>query len=273
MTDNVRLYICNICNKKYAGYKSLWCHNKKFHSIQSIVISEQPHQNNNNQSILNCKYCNKQYHNRSNKWRHEKICKTKKQIIIDSTKIGLLENKIIELENKIETKNNLLNQTVNNTNNGTIINNNIKISLGNEELEKLSKKEKKQILNSGYSSLIKLIEFMHLNKDYPEFQNIKIHNLKDKYAKTYDDTIQNFTTVNKKDTIDSLICYRTLNLKSIYEDHNKSDNKLHQCVLKLIDKIESYSPDTDDKNILEFYKHLTHEIILLIYNKTKLFEN
>lgn len=216
-----------------------------------------------------CKFCNKIFSRNDSRTRHEKICKEKKNKIIEFTKIELLENKIKELENII---------TINNcTNNGTIINNintinNIKITFGKEEIDKILKKDKKKILNSGYSSLIKLIEIMHLNKEYPQYQNIKIHNLKDKYAKTFDISTNNFTTVNKKDTIDSLICSRTLDLKLLHDTYHKKDNKFHQCVLNLIDKIETYTPDIDDIKILDFYKKLTEEIILLIYNKTKIFE-
>ena len=28
---NINENICKLCNKKYASYKSLWNHNKKFH--------------------------------------------------------------------------------------------------------------------------------------------------------------------------------------------------------------------------------------------------
>jgi hypothetical protein len=114
---------------------------------------------------------------------------------------------------------------------------------------------------------------MHLNKDYPQYQNIKIPNLKDNFAKTYDEVTETFTTVNKKDSIDDLICNRTCDLKSIYKDLSNKKNNFHQCVLKLIDKIESCNGgDIDDKKKLDFYKNLQKEIILLIYNKTKMFD-
>jgi len=88
----------------------------------------------------------------------------------------------------------------------------------------------------------------------------------------YDEDKKIFTTISKSESINSLISYRTLDLKSIYKEYHNKDNKLHQCVVKLIDKIESYTPDTDDTKILEFYKNLANELILIIYNKTKEFE-
>jgi hypothetical protein len=276
MNDNNSVR-CNSCNKYYSSKSSLCNHNKKYHSNSVIPSSTLIAQNSTliaqNSTLFapnkyNCKYCNKNFSRNYCVTRHEKTCKSKKNMLINSDEILKLKNKIIELENKIG------NNTVNNTNNGTInnITNNIKVSFGDEDIDKISTKDKKKILNSGYCSLIKLIELIHLNKDYPQYQNIKINNLKDKFAKTYDESIKNFTTVPKKEIIDSLICSRTVDLKSIYDEYNKEDNKLHKCVLKLIEKIESYTEEIDDKKILEFYKNLTDEIILLIYNKTKTFD-
>jgi len=237
----------------------------------NIVVSESKHYENNS---LKCKFCKKIFSHRNSRWKHEKSCKTKTGlIVVNATEIDTLKNQIKELQGMIikPVNNNTNNGIINNTTNNTT--NNIKISFGEEDIDELTKKDKKEILNSGYSSLIKLIELLHLNKDLPQYQNIKINNLKDKYAKIYDENIKNFTTVGKRETIDSLISYRTLDLKSIYKNYNNPDNRLHQCVTKLIDKIESYRPDTDDTVILDFYKNLTEELILMIYNKTKSFEN
>ena len=35
---------CNICNKIYSSYKSLWNHNKKFHNTKNIeIVSKNMH--------------------------------------------------------------------------------------------------------------------------------------------------------------------------------------------------------------------------------------
>ena len=266
---------CTICNKKYSSYKSLWNHNKKYHidcvipNNTNVILSNTNVTPNSNAINYNCKYCNKEFKLRQYRWKHEKICKHKeKLVLVNPNELVELKNKIKELEDKIVTNasNNTNNGTINNNNNQTNITNNIKVTFGEEEIDMLSVKNKKKILNSGYLSLIKLIEMVHLNKDYPQFQNIKIHNLKDKFAKIYDQTTKSFITVTKKDSIDSLICCRTLDLKSIYEEYNKEDNNFHHCVSKLIEKLESC---TDEKPSLEFYKNQSDDIVLLIYNNTK----
>jgi len=274
MDNNHRLFHCNICKKIYKSYKSLWNHNNIFHKQNLTQNTHCTPKVTQTSTKNNCKYCNKLFSRSDSKLRHERMCPDKKNKEAENNKIELLETKIKELENKIDNKNNkIINTNSNNTtnnNNGVI--NNIKISFGEEDIDEISSKEKKAILNSGFSSLVKLIEMVHLNKKYPQYQNIKINNLKDKYAKVYDEDKKIFTTISKSESINSLISYRTLDLKSIYKEYHNKDNKLHQCVVKLIDKIESYTPDTDDTKILDFYKNLANELILMIYNKTKEYE-
>ena len=42
------------------------------------------------------------------------------------------------------------------------------------------------VLKNGYYSTLKLTEAVHFNAKYPEFHNIYITNMKDKYAMMYD---------------------------------------------------------------------------------------
>jgi len=287
MTENKSVFGCKICNKNYASYNSLGNHNRKFHnSIHNDVKGQKQSKNNtllvkkgqkkskNNindyMKDYNCRKCNKICNNKQSRWYHEKICKN--EIILYDNKIEQLENKIIELENIIT------NNGTNNTNYGTInntTNNNttniIKVSFGEEDISILSDKDKKSIMNSGFSSMIKLIETIHLNKNYKQFQNVQISNLKDKYAKYYDEKINNFITVSKTELIDEIICYRTLNLKEIHDEYNKNTIK-HNNVLKLINKLENYTPEDDDDKLYKFYKELCSEITLLFYNKSKIFK-
>ena len=59
-------YRCNICNKDYSSYQSLWIHNKKFHNI--IVTNMTPTVTNMTPTVTNmtpnvtnkvyeCKFC------------------------------------------------------------------------------------------------------------------------------------------------------------------------------------------------------------------------
>ncbi len=133
---------CNICNKYYKSYKSLWNHKKKYHediptNIPNIsplypqnipnISPEYPHNsinyNSNSQPIIkqtekrNCDYCNKILSSYKNLHRHLQTCKLKKQEQTTAEmkkEISELREMVAELiKNKSNTNNN-------NTNNGTI---------------------------------------------------------------------------------------------------------------------------------------------------------
>ncbi len=159
--DNVDKYVCNICNKLYSSYKSLWNHNKDFHknNISNVsknipnvsndipnvsknisnVSNDIPNVSNNILNNLNkttCKYCNKNYSSPQNRWKHEQKCKTKEE----NNKIQQLEETINEMKEqfalilkekgKVHHKtlkkiNNQVTNNINSTSNGNINNGNI----------------------------------------------------------------------------------------------------------------------------------------------------
>jgi len=114
-------YKCNICNKFYKTYQTLWKHNKKFHSDKNITlpsntIMETSSNNHNNHNALICKYCNKMFSHRNNRWRHEKKCKINnesnkeinKELEIEKIKLDQInseKDKIKEEKDKIKLQN------------------------------------------------------------------------------------------------------------------------------------------------------------------------
>jgi hypothetical protein len=97
---------CNICNKKYSSYKSLWLHNKKYHNVKhpnstkntqiSIISPSISTQNKNT-----CKYCNKILSRSDSLKRHQEKCSTK----IINTVVDATKQKELELEIKKEESN------------------------------------------------------------------------------------------------------------------------------------------------------------------------
>lgn len=92
---------CNICNKDYKSYQSIWNHNKKFHNSKVILDIHNPSNTVNNTSNIihqehntvndksnnvnsnktdevkgkyNCSKCNKDFNTRQAKWIHVKKC-------------------------------------------------------------------------------------------------------------------------------------------------------------------------------------------------------
>jgi hypothetical protein len=103
MDQNNGLNICNICNKNYSSYKSLWNHNKKFHNnnvttVNNVNTNVNTNVNNvNNIHQIKCENCNKIFKSRQAKSLHiKKYCK----IIIDKS----IEDKKLEITLKKEER-------------------------------------------------------------------------------------------------------------------------------------------------------------------------
>ncbi len=141
-----RLYSCNICNKNYSSYKSLWKHNNNIHKsenqpeISQISAENQPNISHPptvsdissnicvaSSNMYNCSYCDNIYKHIQSRWKHEKVCKqiknVKDQLAIEKAKLELMkeDNKKGEIEIKkmrIQlqlSKNSSNNITTNNT--------------------------------------------------------------------------------------------------------------------------------------------------------------
>jgi len=97
-------YICNICNKEYSSYQSLWIHNKKYHNKsintehkQAQITTEKIHSN------YKCEFCTKILSRHDSLKRHYKNCKTKNNANKNQSTINNKQNIIIaNLTNEIE---------------------------------------------------------------------------------------------------------------------------------------------------------------------------
>jgi hypothetical protein len=96
-------YTCQVCNKQYSSYQSLWIHNKNFHKIICNKSKENINivKNNKDSSYL-CKFCNKSFSYKQSRCDHEKnYCKLRNQDLNEINKMKE-ETKQKELELKIK---------------------------------------------------------------------------------------------------------------------------------------------------------------------------
>ena len=231
--------------------------------------------------VPKCGMCDKVFSSRQSKYHHMKknVCNRKLSEL--ETEVGALKLKLNEMTAAAAAAaaaaSSASPKTVHTTNNGTInkvtnnVTNNIRVSFGYEDMAALSQEDKHMILNNGFNSLMKLIETVHLSDKYRQYQNVSIPNLKDKYAKCYDDSVNTFVTKTKSELIEEIISYRTSNLKEIHSECSRN-TKLHNNVLNLIQKLESYHPEDDNDEVYSFYKDLRRDIMLLFYNRSKVFK-
>jgi len=269
---------CLKCNKNYASYKSLWNHNAKFHksecnenvkksqidvkkmSIKKVDIIETV-----TYSCINCK---KIFKSRQGKWIHEKTCNNIKEDKID---IVMKEN--IEMKKEMEKLKDMLqkalkihpktltkiNKQLNNTNNG-IINNNIIVQLGRENLsEILSNKEKIGILNRQAMGLNDLIELVHASGKYKQFMNVCITNLQNTIAYKFDEKANSFIAVNKNELLNDLVDSRVYDIEKFFEEYQtKFEPKKVEQIKKFIERM------SNEEDSLKGIKK--EEIKLILYN-------
>ena len=228
---------------------------------------------------FDCKYCTGKFSTKSAMYRHMKeYCKIKKDQ--DNEKENILERllNLEEVNKKLAKKNGLLekevvklkkgtissiqktinNKCTTNINKGTI-NNIILVGYGKEDLTKLNRTELLKALHGGYYSTIKLTEAVHFNPKHPEYHNIYISNMKDKYAIMFDGKIWTLTT--KKELINQ-----------IYEDKK---NYIEENLEEFIDSLPVSRKnalqrwlDTDDED--PKIKEIKENLKLLLYNSRKL---
>ena len=163
---DIKKHTCNICNKDYKSYKSMWHHKRNIHisihqksTINTPYIDNLSTQNQHISTVTDvnkeespklkktektlCDYCNNNFSCYSSLHRHLKTCKAKENIIKDNEE---LKQKVINMEKSLDELKKLmldmmnkkckmhpktLQKMINNTNtnshnNITINNNNIK---------------------------------------------------------------------------------------------------------------------------------------------------
>ena len=136
------------------------------------------------------------------------------------------------------------------------------IGYGKEDMSKIDKKEIIKAIQQGFDSTIKLTETLHFNPKHPEYHNVYITNVKDKYAMMFDGKDWNLTM---KDIL----------INKIYDDKK---NYIEENLDEFIDSLSMsrkkalerwLTTDDDDEKISK----LKNEIKLLLYNKRDLILN
>lgn len=255
-------FLCNVCNKTFNLKKNLYYHKK--HEVCT-------------DKKFNCKYCNNVFSSKSTMYRHMRLnCKVKKdsekekeeiyarllKLEEDNKKILQLEKENTKLKSemknikKIMTKKVSINNGTININNSTVVQNNITlVGYGNEDISKIDRKDMLKILQNGYHSTIKLTETLHFNPKYPEYHNVYITNIKDKYAMMFDGKTWTLTT--KDELID-----RIYDDKKNFIEENLDDFIASLSVSRRKALERWLETEENDKKI----KEIKERIKLLMYN-------
>ena len=202
------------------------------------------------QSKYLCKYCDTIFSRKNNMKRHQRIC-NKKNIIDEKLKqqneilIAKVEEMITKM-NKMEEEIKKYRETASVTNVNsfnTIKNNKIQINnYGCENIDYITNKVFKKLLNTPMSAIPKLIELKHFHPSHPENHNIKITNIHDKFAKIYKDN--KWLISHKKDVIQELVDNGYADFEE-FKDLNEDEVTLK--IKEKYKKMEKYYLDNQDK--------------------------
>jgi len=288
------LYNCVSCNKIYKSYMGFWKHNNKYHKSHDVIeplkmstnvnfcqpmsTNVNQCQPNNNQiltkcitnttsnkiDVLECKFCNKKFNIRQSRWKHEQKCKIKnnENIIIENNK----------LKHEIELLKNNNNTIINNTINNNVINNNTIniVKFGSENLSDiLTDKEMFRITKFVNSAVNESIKTVHFNNNRPEFKNIRIKNLKDKYLEVFNGL--KFVTDNKYNNLYELIDNHIYNIQTfITNNKDKFNNSQLINIEKFLKLIENNTKCiVNNIKYNSYYDYKVDDINTLIYNLSK----
>ena len=162
---------------------------------------------------------------------------------------------------------------INNTLNDNSKNVNYIVNFGQEKVcETLTMKEKKQILNSRFNCIEKLVEITNCGK-YNQFKNIIITNLKDKLTYVYDEKKGNFITCDKKTSLDTLLNNRIMDIINVYDElstANKIDDKTKKFIENFLNNINDETNQFTDENEEIIYpnlkKYKINKVKILLYD-------
>ena len=170
------------------------------------------------------------------------------------TKIDLYPKEgFTERPTNFQINNGVINNTLNSTTNVILVGH------GKEDISIIDKQDLINVLQNGFNSAIKLTEALHFNPKYPEYQNVYISNIKDKYAMMYDG--KNWNLEIKENLINKIYDDKKNLIEENIDDFVNSlsesrKNALHRWL------------NTGEKD--EKITQIKEKIKLLLYNKRKM---
>ena len=236
-------------------------------------------------SKFKCDYCLKTYSRKDVLIKHIKTnCKVKKQ---EDNKKEEIYQKLIreldevkkekeELKNEIKELKKINNQLIITNNNTHIENQNVKtqnntvninlIAHGRENLDKIDVKYVLDALKRGTSSIPVIAECIHFNVKYPEYQNVYITNMNQKYGMVYDG--KEWILKDKNTIIDDMYekkyDFLDENFETIYTQLSESQQKAFKRFLDIHEKADT------NKQFKKIINKIKQDLKFLMYNKKKI---
>ncbi len=262
MTPTINKINCNYCDKSFARKDAAIRHMNQY-----CPIAKQ--QNKEKQDIFDKLKLEREQQEIIEKLKlleeqNKTIITINKQLEDGNKNLG---NEIKNLKKEMKkvhpiTNNNTMNNTVNNTmNNNTT--NIIMVSYGHEDMSKITPKMLSNACKKGYNSIVHLVEMVHFNPIFPEFQNVYIPSVKDKHAMVYHDDMWNLK--NKDDIVNEIYdTNRDYIMENIEGINNFLNDGEKRALNRWMDSEKNKGKSEKDKKAIDCtYENLK----LLLHNK------
>lgn len=213
--------------------------------------------------IFECDYCDNRFETKGLLNKHMKDRCTKKKDMSNMEELEKLKIEMKKLKELFENqpKQNIINNTNNTTNINNTINTQFIVNFGKEDIDKLSRQDKIEILMSSYNCIYKCFTKVNLNPKIPEQMNIYIPDLKSSYG--YKFVNNDFIIVKMNKLLLELLQNRANDVRDIMEQNNElgvASKYLDRCQDRLI------HIDTENEKHIE---ELKEEVKIGLYNFRK----
>ena len=244
--DRMGKYVCCYCDKELSSSYSLYRHKKNSCKMKGVK-KEETDQSTDEFEISNNELKEFVPQDKMTEKIYQMLLKMQEEN-------NELRVKVTRLENDPKVVNNTTNNNCN-INNGTV-NNYYLVGYGKEDMSKVDHSDLLKGMRLGFNSTLNLIDSVHFNPKYPEFHNVYISSMKNKYAMMYDGNA--WTLVMKDDLIDKL-----------YDDkRNYIEENLEEFVGSLtpsqVNALHRWM-NADDTH--PYISKIKNDIKLLLYNK------
>jgi hypothetical protein len=278
-------YICNICNKKYKSYQSLWNHKHKYHTNEHpqttsnlLQTTSNLLQTASNKQIkkINCDICEKIFSRTDNLKRHKlkcnknelnKICQIKEEIKEELKKEFQVEiNKLKKSTTNIKIHGNIINGNNHDSGPKQII-----YKTGSENIDQISYNEVSTIFDNEISSVIKLIELVNFSENKPENHSFCSTALESPYLSFYNTDTKSVNKERKRYFFEEVICKSIQNHEILY---SKFKNKFNSVKRKKIeDNITNLKKIKENSFSSKIMDEIIRNLNLLSYNKRDLIQD
>jgi DNA-directed RNA polymerase subunit RPC12/RpoP len=287
-----KLFECDTCGEKFTAYNNMQKHKKMY--CKGVPIKEITNENNNsnkeqtlelvknpdtgdiinlNDIVNNPKIISELFNIISKDDECKNIIKNSNEITNNTTNIKNLNN-----TNNIKNSNNTTNNNLNaNVQNNTTNNNNIFImaAFGKEGRIQVPKALLHSLYRNMENAIPRLVEYIHYNDNFPQFQNIEGKGISNSYVSIFDGS--NWILQRKDEVVEKLIKDKKEILDDFFDgmvenNHSKLNSKIIKNYNEQSDKLDSVlnkdfydiQPEKDAKAL---YKSIQTNVGLIMENQ------